>query len=86
MHDLMAYRKTAGMTLGKMIIPLLQAPFFFSVFWGIRSMCYYPVNSLITGGFLWFPDLTIADPFFILPIVATSTVLLMVHVSQNENL
>lgn len=81
MHDFMEFRKTSGFKLRKMLTPLIQAPFFISAFLGIRNMCNLPVESMQSGGILWFTDLTIADPYYILPVLASSTILLMIHVT-----
>jgi YidC/Oxa1 family membrane protein insertase len=48
---------------------LIQMPIFFGVYFGIRDMS----NSGVQGfgeGFLWVPDLSVADPLHILPILA----------------
>ena len=55
-------------------------PFMMATFFGIRTMAKLPVESLTTGGCLWFSDLTIPDPYFILPVVASATILTMIHV------
>jgi membrane protein insertase Oxa1/YidC/SpoIIIJ len=82
MHELMQYRNSSGITFTKMLTPLIQMPFFLSAFLGVRGMCNLPVESFQTGGLGWFTDLTIADPYCILPLIATSSILLMVYVSQ----
>lgn len=56
-----------------LLIPLVQAPIYVSFFMALRQMAYLPVPSLQTGGVLWFPDLTIADPLYILPLVVTGS-------------
>ena len=43
-------------------------------------MAYLPVPSLQTGGALWFPDLTMADPFYLLPIAVTGTMYFILEV------
>ena len=43
-------------------------------------MCNLPVESLQTGGLLWFPDLTAADPYFIFPVACALTMLLTIEV------
>ena len=53
-----------------------------STFFGIRNMCDLPVESFRTGGALWFQDLTITDPFFILPIISASTLFIMLQVQK----
>jgi membrane protein insertase Oxa1/YidC/SpoIIIJ len=49
-------------------MPLVQAPIFISFFFGIRKMAELPVGSMKAGGALWFTDLTIPDPLYILPV------------------
>jgi len=49
---------------------------------GIKRMCELPVESLQTSGMLWFPDLTLTDPYFLLPMFATGSLVLIVTVSK----
>jgi YidC/Oxa1 family membrane protein insertase len=63
------------------LLPAAQAPFFISAFLAIRGMSKFPVESFTTGGALWFTDLTLADPYYILPVLATGSILVMVYVS-----
>lgn len=51
-----------------------------STFLGIRKMCKLPVESMKEGGTLWFSDLTIADPFYILPTLSVLGILAVVYV------
>lgn len=59
-----------------------QAPIFVSFFIALRKMAYLPVPSMQTGGMLWFPDLTAADPFYILPLAVTGTMFFILEVRQ----
>ena len=43
-------------------------------------MSYLPVESLKTGGLLWFPDLASADPYYILPVLCAASMLLTIEV------
>lgn len=43
-------------------------------------MAYLPVPSFQTGGLLWFPDLTAADPFYLLPLAVTGTMFFILEV------
>ena len=61
------------------ILPM-QMPVFLSVFVGIRQMANYPVLSMKTGGILWFTDLTLTDPFYLLPLFTMSTLFLTIEV------
>ena len=36
-------------------------------------MANCPVESFTTGGALWFENLTIADPFYLLPLMTSAT-------------
>lgn len=60
----------------KSFIPLLvNAPVFISFFIALRKMAELPVESMQTGGLLWFTDLTASDPYYILPLTASATML-----------
>lgn len=52
-------------------LSLLPLPFFMSTFFALRNMAKQPVASLLDGGSFWFENLTIPDPYYILPIVST---------------
>ncbi|KAI9760516.1 MAG: hypothetical protein M4579_001601 [Chaenotheca gracillima] len=65
--------REAGIKPWKMGGPLIQAVFGFGVFRLMRNMATLPVPGLDTGGILWFQDLTISDPYFVLPL-ATATI------------
>lgn len=55
-----------------MLWSFLQIPFSFGLFRIISGMVHIPVPSLENAGFLWFPDLTASDPYFLLPALGTS--------------
>ncbi|XP_001639327.3 mitochondrial inner membrane protein OXA1L isoform X2 [Nematostella vectensis] len=57
------------------IAPLVQVPLFISFFVGLRRMANLPVESFKEGGLFWFTDLTAYDPYFVLPIVCSLTML-----------
>ncbi|XP_041054660.1 mitochondrial inner membrane protein OXA1L-like [Carcharodon carcharias] len=72
--DLMLFQKKHDVNpLRGFLVPLVQAPIFISYFVDLRQMAYLPVPSLQTGGLWWFTDLTAPDPFYLLPIIVTST-------------
>jgi YidC/Oxa1 family membrane protein insertase len=43
-------------------------------------MAYLPVESLRTGGILWFTDLTVPDPFYALPLMTMASLLATLEV------
>jgi YidC/Oxa1 family membrane protein insertase len=66
------------------IVPLAQAPLFISFFIGLRQMANAPVESMKEGGLFWFTDLTVADPYFILPIITSITMLATIEVGTDS--
>lgn len=61
----------------KSLVPMTQMVAGYGTFVLLRAMGKLPVPGLETGGALWFHNLTIPDPFFIMP-AATAFVLHMV--------
>jgi YidC/Oxa1 family membrane protein insertase len=53
----------------KSLAPLIQLPLGIGMFRLLSGMAALPVPSFENGGFLWLTDLTVADPYFILPIM-----------------
>lgn len=68
------------------IAPLIQLPLFISFFLALRQMSYLPVESMKIGGLLWFPDLTAADPTFVLPVVCAATMLLTIETGAEAGM
>ncbi|KAI8759372.1 mitochondrial inner membrane protein OXA1L [Biomphalaria glabrata] len=64
---------------GQLMMPMLQLPVFLSVFVGLRAMANLPVESMKTGGCLWFPDLTVPEPIYGLPLLTAITFWLTVE-------
>ena len=63
------YREAGINPLGGLLGPLIQLPAAMGMFFGVRKMCYLPVEQLKDSGFQWIPDLTVADPTGIMPAV-----------------
>ncbi|GIY23271.1 mitochondrial inner membrane protein OXA1L [Caerostris darwini] len=55
------------------LLPLAQAPVFISFFLGLRGMAKAPVESMQWGGIGWTMDLTVPDPYYILPVMSCAT-------------
>ncbi|VDN12440.1 unnamed protein product [Dibothriocephalus latus] len=66
--------------LRSMRLMIVQVPLFLSVFAGLRGMAALPVVSMQTGGLAWFTDLTLCDPFYILPLYSMTSIFLMFEV------
>ncbi|KAF2418398.1 hypothetical protein EJ08DRAFT_683895 [Tothia fuscella] len=69
MGEMSDAKKIAGLNTTLMFAPMvLQAVLGYGSFRLLRAMAALPVPGLQDGGFLWLTDLTVADPYFILPI------------------
>ena len=68
----------------KNIVPIMfQMPIFMSMFIGLRGMANLPVESMISGGIYWFHNLTVPDPFYILPALTASTLFLQLKLGAD---
>lgn len=70
--------------LKNMIVPLAQAPLFISFFIGLRQMANAPVESMKEGGLWWFTDLTVSDPYYLLPIITSVTMLATIEIGTDS--
>jgi YidC/Oxa1 family membrane protein insertase len=61
-------------------LPLIQAPVFIAVFLALKRMAEAGWPGFIDGGALWFENLTMADPYYILPVASTAATLLVLKV------
>jgi hypothetical protein len=78
-------KKEAGVRTRDMWIPMVvQIPLGFAMWRLLRTMADIPVPALETGGLLWFQDLAVADPFYILPMVNPALVYLMNRVGRSR--
>jgi YidC/Oxa1 family membrane protein insertase len=67
--EMKALREHAGVsTLGLWIPMAIQIPLGFGTFRFLRSLSATPNIGIETGGALWFTDLSIPDPYYILPV------------------
>jgi YidC/Oxa1 family membrane protein insertase len=75
--EIQAIHRRAGIKMWKSLVPMTQMVAGYGTFVLLRAMGKLPVPGLETGGALWFHNLTIPDPFFIMP-AATAFVLHLV--------
>ena len=65
-----------------LMFPILQLPVFMSFFFALKEMhLYFP--GLETGGFSWVTDLSVSDPYLILPIACSASFLLMLELGAD---
>ncbi|EQL00604.1 OXA1-like protein [Ophiocordyceps sinensis CO18] len=75
-------RDQYGVSNWGMLWSIMQVPFAFGMFRVVSGMTHIPVPSLETGGYLWFPDLTLADPSP--PAVGTGLMILSVLLNAKH--
>ena len=67
-----------------LVPPLTSAPIFMSMFFALRNAPEYFPEMLSTGGMLWFPDLTAADPYYIMPVFSALLFLGITEVGKEQ--
>ncbi|CAG9312947.1 OXA1_1 [Blepharisma stoltei] len=69
-NDFLKLKRSYGIRNDVQFYSLTQAPFLFSFFFTLKNLTNSPENfpSLLSDGFLWFSNLAIPDPYYILPI------------------
>lgn len=78
------YEKAGVSVMGGLMVPLVQIPVTLGIFFGVRNMCSLPVEQLKWSGVEFLPNLTIADPTWILPIVMTALVNIQIPIGAAE--
>jgi YidC/Oxa1 family membrane protein insertase len=64
-------------------VPLMQFPIFISMFYGLQRMAAAPLPGFLEGGFGWVRDLTVADPYYILPLTSVALTNWVIRVSKH---
>ena len=80
------FRKYECNPLKSLAVPVVQAPVFMSMFFGLRKMPDYFPNELANGGLYWFTDLTAADPTHIMPIASAAMFVGMMEIGKEQML
>ncbi|KAK1070693.1 hypothetical protein LTR74_003867 [Friedmanniomyces endolithicus] len=83
--QLMAVRKRAGLSMTASFAPMvLQGVLGFAGFKLIRAMSTLPIPAFRDGGFLWLSDLTVPDPFGILPLAMAAAIHMLVRMGGES--
>ncbi|KAF5366726.1 hypothetical protein D9758_006573 [Tetrapyrgos nigripes] len=69
---------------GGLVGPLVQMPIAIGMFLGVRKICTLPVEQLHYSGIGWLPDLTIADPTGVLPVVLGACMFWQLTITASE--
>lgn len=82
--ELQQIYKTAGINpLKAFAAPLAQGVMGYCTWKLLRATAALPVPGFETGGFAWVTDLTVADPFYILPVAFGALIHLVARVSSK---
>lgn len=79
-QELLQLHKKANIQTYKAFVPLIQVFLGYGTFRLFRGMSALPVPGLETGGFLWLKDLTLSDPYFILPLATAGAFYMVMRV------
>ena len=71
------YQERKVNPLGGCLPLVVQLPIFIALYYTIRK--FDVLESFANGGLLWFKDLTVADPYFILPVAYVLTMMASQH-------
>jgi YidC/Oxa1 family membrane protein insertase len=66
--------------------PLVQAPIFIGMFFGMKKMPELFPDQLSTGGLWWFTDLTVPDPTYILPLACGISFIATIEAGKDQML
>ncbi|KAE8183600.1 hypothetical protein A4X06_0g8895 [Tilletia controversa] len=75
----MLFRDNDCHPLRSFLLPLVQMPIFVSFFFALRGLANAGLPSLKDGGLGWFTDLTLADPYYVLPVASSALTLLVLE-------
>lgn len=75
--------KDAGVSMGATaLVPIVQIPITLGMFFGVKKLCALPVLQLTCSGLSFLPDLTVPDPYMVLPILLCAAVNLQIQVRR----
>jgi YidC/Oxa1 family membrane protein insertase len=80
-QELQLVHKRAGIKVWKSLVPAVQVFAGYGTFVLLRAMSKLPVPGLETGGALWFYNLTLPDPYFLLPVMTAGVLHWVLRVS-----
>ena len=76
------YRERGANPLGGCLPIFVQLPIFLVLYYTIRE--FDKLESFRTGGLLWFQDLTVYDPLYILPVLYIATMMVSQEIAMKN--
>lgn len=83
-RELQIIHQRAGVKMWQSLLPMVQMFTGYGTFVLLRAMGHLPVPGMETGGILWFQNLTIPDPYFILPLAAAGVLHMVLRVRFSQ--
>lgn len=62
------YEEAQVSMLQPLLVPAIQLPLSLGMFFGVKRLCELPLEQLKWSGLSYLPDLTVADPTYMLPL------------------
>ncbi|KAI0467963.1 hypothetical protein F4859DRAFT_220387 [Xylaria cf. heliscus] len=84
--EMQRLEREVGVSKLILLVNFLMIPFSYGMFRLCRGMAGIPVPGLDTGGLAWFTDLTVHDPFYILPCMSIAMAVVVMKQMQRANL
>ncbi|CCX32681.1 Similar to Mitochondrial inner membrane protein OXA1; acc. no. O13375 [Pyronema omphalodes CBS 100304] len=83
--EIQRYLKVSGIQRKWLFLPLTQIPVYYGFFRNFREMSDVPVPALVNDGILWFQDLSVQDPYFILPALSSAFIAMNLKAASQQN-
>jgi YidC/Oxa1 family membrane protein insertase len=77
------YGESGVSMLPMLLIPFVQLPVTLGMFFSVKRLCTLPLEQLHWSGVSFLPDLTVPDPYYILPIAAAVLMNVQLHVRAS---
>jgi YidC/Oxa1 family membrane protein insertase len=77
------YEETGVSMLPMLLMPFVQLPVTLGMFFGVKRLCVLPLEQFHWSGVSFLPDLTVPDPYYILPIASAVLMNLQLHVRPS---
>lgn len=77
------YEESGVSMLPMLLLPFVQLPVSLGMFFGVKRLCALPLEQLHWSGVSFLPDLTVPDPYYILPIASAVLMNLQLHVCAS---
>jgi hypothetical protein len=77
------YEESGVSMLPMLLMPFVQLPVTLGMFFGIQRLCALPLEQLHWSGVSCLPDLTLPDPYCILPIASAALMNMQLHVRAS---